>query len=96
MKISKALIEKYERGLCTDQERAAIQKWLESDTWDDFDPGEVAMGSKDDIWKTALGNSASPKNRLILPQEAPAEIPWVIYTCVALFLLIGFVFFLLA
>lgn len=51
MDISKALLEKYELGQCNDEELAAVQKWLESEDWDDLEfSQEVKPGVKEGMW----------------------------------------------
>ncbi|WP_437919458.1 hypothetical protein [Sphingobacterium sp. LRF_L2] len=70
MEISKALLEKYELGLCNDQEIAAVQKWLENDNWDDFPTENASQDIKNEIWSD-LSNYISPKAEI-----AKAKINW--------------------
>ncbi|MFD2969451.1 hypothetical protein [Sphingobacterium bambusae] len=88
MEISKALLEKYELGQCTDQERDAVQKWLDNDRWEDEeDMPEEDQAVKADIWANLTAHIAN---------EAPSATPlvtkkrvlWPIYAAAACLLLV--------
>ena len=95
MDISKALLEKYERGLCNDQERAAVQSWLDSDSWDDFEEGNVKENVKEEIWSSLIEQMEPQKTIPIQEKATQQRIHWSIYAAAAsLLLFISFSYFL--
>jgi len=82
MEISKALLERYELGQCTDQERDAVQKWLDDDSWEqEVDQPEEDQAVKEEIWanlEVHIGDkrpsplSLTPKKRVLWPVYAAA------------------------
>lgn len=95
MDISKALLEKYERGLCNDQERAAVQSWLDSDSWDDFEDGDVKETAKEDIWLNLVNQIQEPQKTVSIQERVTHQpIHWSVYAAAAcLLLFISFSYF---
>ncbi|MCL7986844.1 hypothetical protein M8998_02700 [Sphingobacterium sp. lm-10] len=72
MKITKELLERYELGQCTDQEEAAVSKWLDSpDLVLDELEGELDLGTtkehaiKQDLWENIAAHmdASTPTER---------------------------------
>jgi len=69
MKISKELIEKYHHGRCTDEEKAAVERWLLSDDADET----IEWSSQDE--KTALQSEMWKEIAAVFPSSAETPAP---------------------
>ncbi len=69
--INKALLEKYELGQCTEQERIAVCNWLENEDWDqlDMDSDTVEEVDQEMIW--------SPIEAFVDKKESPVYRLWL-------------------
>ncbi|GEM_PF-446214 len=87
MEVSKALLEKYELGQCTDQERDAVQKWLDDDRWEEDGPQEEDQVVKMDIWANLEAHITSEKPSLA-PLADKKRVLWPLYAAAACLLLV--------
>ena len=57
--INKELLEKYELGQCTDQERKIVLEWLDNDSWDQLDSeastSEIQQEKGEILWSNLQG-----------------------------------------
>jgi len=78
MKISKELIEKYHRGSCTEEEKAAVEDWLLSDDTDEtvaWEFPEEKVTLQADIWNDIAAALPTPPEN-----TAPKVEPTIIRT----------------
>lgn len=71
--INKELLEKYELGQCTDQERKLVLDWLDNDDWDqlvpDLSQDDISNDQGEELWnnlETFLNEKEQKNNTRIL------------------------------
>lgn len=82
MDINKALLEKYELGLCTEQERLAVQEWLDNDSWDDLEITAEDETVKTEIWSNLSQHIGKGEENKVVTMPASRAL-WAGYAAAA-------------
>lgn len=62
MEINRDLLEKYERGECTEQEIEVVEQWLDHEEWDELPTLDLDQALGQEIWQDVLLHNEAEEN----------------------------------